>query len=72
LESIDASQSGVSIRFLGVGGLSYTVLYTDNLPAGDWAKLDDRQPEISSEQEVVDDSGLIQGRFYRLVTPMVP
>jgi hypothetical protein len=71
IESANVNTSGATLRFQAASGRTYSVLYSDNSPAGPWQKLADVPFGASSRQVVVNDSGLpsVIRRFYRLTAP---
>jgi len=65
-----ASEQPNTLRFQGVAGKSYTVLYCDGLDTGFWYKLAD-VPALSETGvvAVVDPAPAAASRFYQVVTP---
>jgi hypothetical protein len=60
---------GVNVVFEGVAGLTYSVLYKNQLSDAVWQKLDDVIVGASNRMISVHDGGGNQTRYYRLVTP---
>ena len=58
--------------FTAVAGVSYTLLFSDNLASRIWTKLRDYPGDPTTRTVVVNDPGAVNSpaRFYRLVTPM--
>ena len=60
----------MTIGFQAVGGHTYSVLYSDNSPAGPWRKLADAPVSANPAWvAMVDQTVRAGGRFYRLVAP---
>jgi len=73
ISSAVVSAGSVTIGFRAVGGHTYSVLYSDNSPAGPWHKLADAPVSANSTSvAVVDQIVRTGGRFYRLVAPAQP
>jgi hypothetical protein len=61
-----------SVNFAAISNRTYTVQYTDVLPAGIWQKLADVASRPSNRVEVMVDPSWRTNRFYRAVTPRQP
>lgn len=74
VESILGTGLGAEVHFTAVAGVTYSVLYCDDLESGAWAKLADVPAPVTTQEVVVQDSGASPAgqRYYRLVTPPVP
>jgi hypothetical protein len=61
------------LEFNAVGGRTYSVLYSDDSPAGPWHKLADAPASANSAHAIISDNNPAAGkRFYRLATPSQP
>ena len=70
IESVGLSTNGVAIRFHAAGNHSYSVLYSDDSPSGQWHKLADAPvSDNPTAVEITDTNPVAGSRFYRLVTP---
>ena len=66
-------RSGVNrLQFLAVSNRSYTVQFSDTLPASFWDKLRDVPAVKTNRAQVIVDSAASSNRFYRLVIPIQP
>ena len=63
--------SAASMNFQAITGKTYSVQYCDDLQIRSWQKLRDVSG-VSGAVTVNDPAPLVNGRFYRLVTPAVP
>jgi hypothetical protein len=64
-----------TLRFRAMSNHTYTVQYSDTLPANaltDWKKLADIPARTNNRVEVVTDPSFGAQRFYRLATPIQP
>ena len=62
-----------TVQFAAVSNRTYTVQYTDTLPAaGPWARLADFLARATNRVETIPDPGWTSNRFYRAVTPRQP
>ena len=70
---LDVAREGfaASMVFQAVTGKTYSVQYCDELGAGGWLRLRDVSG-VSGAVTVNDPAPLVEGRFYRLVTPAIP
>lgn len=72
IDSLAASPSGLTLRFTGVAGHSYTLQYAASL-SGPWQKLADvPMVNVTGPQTVTDPAVGPAARFYRLTTPKLP
>jgi hypothetical protein len=70
ISSVVVSAGSVTIGFRAVGGHTYSVLYSDNSPAGPWHKLADAPVSANPVSVAIGDQTVrAGGRFYRLVAP---
>ncbi|HUR44926.1 MAG TPA: hypothetical protein VMZ27_03540, partial [Candidatus Saccharimonadales bacterium] len=58
-----------NVSFAAVSNRTYSVLYSDSLPAGFWQTLAQVPARSTNHVEVIPDPGFSTNRFYRLVTP---
>jgi hypothetical protein len=74
IESITGVFGGVTLRFTGMAGHSYSVQYRDSLAVGSWQKLADVQTVPTTSTIQINDpvGGGGSARFYRLTTPKLP
>ena len=66
------TQGVAAVTFAAVSNRTYTVQYTDVLPAAGWQKLADVVSRPSNRVEVMVDPNWRTNRFYRAVTPRQP
>ncbi len=66
--------AGIDISFYAAVGRTYSVLYLDQFGSGNWQKLADVPARATPQVITVTDSTALtsSGRYYRLVTPVVP
>jgi hypothetical protein len=64
--------AGAAVTFAAVSNRTYTVKFTDVMPATGWTTLADFPARPTNRIEVVADPGFTTNRFYRLVTPRTP
>jgi hypothetical protein len=64
------SPGSVTLQFLAISNRNYSVLYQDLLGEPDWFTLVQVEAHGTNRIEtVVDSTGILESRFYRLVTP---
>ena len=61
-----------TLRFAAVSNRTYTIQFSDLLPAATWSKLGDFVALPTNRIEVVSDSSWTTNRFYRVGTPRQP
>ncbi len=64
--------NGAVLQFTAVSNRTYTVLYADQLPPGQWTKLADVLASGVTRIETVTDLNSRTNRLYRVVTPIQP
>jgi hypothetical protein len=74
LEAVDVSTGRATIRFTGVAGHTYTVLYADNPATGPWLRLANIPAQPTTGPLSVPDTASpgASSRCYRLATPQLP
>jgi len=66
------TNGAATVRFAAVTNRTYTLQFTDVLPASNWQKLADIAARPSNRTEVLQDPSWQTNRFYRVVTPRQP
>lgn len=61
-----------SLSFGAVSNRTYTIQFTDALPAAPWQKLADVLARTTNRAEIIADPAWTTNRFYRAVTPRQP
>jgi hypothetical protein len=61
-----------NVVIAAVSNRTYTVQYTDQLPAASWSKLIDLPARATNRIEVVKDPTWTTNRFYRVALPAQP
>jgi hypothetical protein len=71
VESVSVTATSATLRFQAAGNRTYSVLYSENSPAGPWQKLADVPFGAGSRLVEVSDPGFssVTRRFYRLTAP---
>jgi len=70
ISSINTISGGITLRFNGIAGHSYSIQYRNSLSTGSWQKLSDIPSLSVNSSVVVNDTGSGQSTgFYRLITP---
>jgi hypothetical protein len=71
--SVDATASGIRLRFEAVANRTYRIEYRDAISSGTWQRLVDVSSGPASEIiETMDPASTGAARYYRLVTPASP
>ncbi len=68
---VEVSDVETLVRFLGVAGRSYSVLFSTDPSTGPWQRLANANPSADGAVSVRDPAHSV-GRFYRVVTPALP
>jgi len=71
LQVVLGADGAPRLQFQAQPGLSYTVLWTDKIPSGEWRRLADI-PATAGGPTTLADPAQSQTRFYRLTTPRLP
>lgn len=72
VERADGNPGGVTLEFMAMSNLTYTVERTDQLAPGAWSKYADIVARAANRVEVLVDPSAGPRGYYRLVTPRQP
>jgi len=63
---------GATLTFGAISNRTYTVQYSDDLPAGRWTRLGDLPARATNHAASLFDPAATTNRFYRVATPRLP
>jgi hypothetical protein len=64
-----SKESPVQVTFQAASNKTYSIQYSEALPAANWSKLADVVAAATNRTITVQDPASASGRYYRLVTP---